>query len=124
MGGRIKGALVEAGYPAKADPAKTNAGGLFLILLMFAVGATALYGPQAAALVEMFPTRIRYTALSLPYHIGTGWVGGFLPATAFAMVAAKGDIYYGLWYPVVATAIAVVTTIVFLPETRGKNLGF
>jgi MFS family permease len=124
VGGRIKAALVSAGYPAKADPGKTQPLGLFLVLLVFAIGATALYGPQAAALVEMFPTRIRYTALSLPYHIGTGWVGGFLPATAFAMVAAKGDIYYGLWYPVVATVIAILATVFFLPETRGKDLGF
>jgi hypothetical protein len=124
VGGRIKAALVEAGYPAKADPARTNGVGLFLVLMVFCVGATALYGPQAAALVELFPTRIRYTALSLPYHVGTGWVGGFLPASAFAMVAASGDIYFGLWYPLVFTAIAAVVTLFFLPETRGKNLEF
>jgi MFS family permease len=124
VSGRIKAALVDAGYPAKADPARTNPVMLFLILLVFAVGATALYGPQAAALVEAFPTRIRYTALSLPYHIGTGWVGGFLPASAFAMVAASGDIYFGLWYPVIFTAVAALTTLFFLKETRGKDLEF
>ena len=86
------------------------------------MGATALYGPMAAALVEMFPTRIRYTALSLPYHIGTGWVGGFLPATAYAMVVAKGDIYYGLWYPVIGGAISVVASLLFLKESRGRDL--
>ena len=121
---RIKGALTAAGYPEKADPARTNPFGLFLVLLVFCIGATALYGPQAASLVELFPTRIRYTALSLPYHIGTGWVGGFLPTSAFAMVAASGDIYFGLWYPLVFTAIAVATTVLFLPETRGRSLDF
>jgi MFS family permease len=124
VGGRIKGALKDAGYPEKADPAGMNVAGLLGVLLILVIGATALYGPQAAALVELFPTRIRYTALSLPYHIGTGWVGGFLPASAYAMVAASGDIYFGLWYPVVATGIAAVTTLLFLPETRGKDLNF
>ncbi|HTK33679.1 MAG TPA: MFS transporter [Caulobacteraceae bacterium] len=122
--GRIKTALAAAGYPLKADPAGINLLELFGVLLVFCIGATALYGPQAAALVELFPTRIRYTALSLPYHIGTGWVGGFLPASAFAMVAAKGDIYFGLWYPVVATTVAVLAMIAFLPETKGKSLDF
>ena len=121
---RIKTALRNAGYPDKADPAETHTVQLFLVLLVLVIGATALYGPQAAALVELFPTRIRYTALSLPYHIGTGWVGGFLPASAYAMIAATGDIYFGLWYPVVATTIAIVTTLIFLPETRGKDLNF
>jgi MFS family permease len=122
--GRIRAALANHDYPMKADPAETNPWGIVLVLLVLSVGATALYGPQAAALVEMFPTRIRYTALSLPYHIGTGWVGGFLPATAYAMVAAKGDIYYGLWYPVVVTAIAIVSMILFLPETKGRDLDY
>ena len=89
---------------------------------LFVVAATALYGPQAAALVEMFPTRIRYTAMSLPYHIGTGWVGGFLPVTSFAIVAITGDIYAGLWYAVGFTALSAVVTILFLKETRGKPL--
>jgi len=124
VGGRIRQALQAAGYPRTADPAHTSALGLFGVLLVFCIGATALYGPQAAALVELFPTRIRYTALSLPYHIGTGWVGGFLPATAFAMVAASGDIYFGLWYALVATALSAVCTLLFLPETRGKDLDF
>ena len=74
--------------------------------MVFAVAATALYGPQAAALVEMFPTRVRYTAMSLPYHVGTGWVGGFLPVTSFALVAITGDIYASLWYPVFFTALS------------------
>jgi MFS family permease len=122
--GRIRAELKTAGYPLKADPARIDILMLFAVLMLFCVGATALYGPQAATLVELFPTRIRYTALSLPYHLGTGWVGGFLPASAFAMVAAKGDIYFGLWYPVVATTIAIVAMIFFLPETKGRSLDF
>ena len=99
-----------------------NFWGLFGVLMVFVVAATALYGPMAAALVELFPTRIRYTALSLPYHIGTGWVGGFVPVTAFAIVTATGNIYSGLWYPVVFTAISVVTLPFLLPETRGRSI--
>ncbi len=119
---RLKAALQAAGYPAKADPAKVNIWGVFSILLVFVIAATALFGPIASCLVELFPTRIRYTALSLPYHIGTGWIGGFLPFTAFAIVASTGNIYSGLWYPVIFTAISVVGTLVFLPETRGRSL--
>jgi MFS family permease len=119
---KLKAALKAAGYPDKADPSRTNALGVFLVMLVFTVGATALYGPQAACLVELFPARVRYTALSLPYHIGTGWVGGFLPAIAYAMVTAKGDIYFGLWYPITATIFAIICTILFLPETRGRDL--
>jgi MFS family permease len=118
----LKAGLVKAGYPAAADPAGAHPVRIFLILLVFVISACALYGPQAAALVELFPTRIRYTALSLPYHIGTGWVGGFLPTTAFAIVAATGDIYAGLWYPVIFTGIALVVAFFFLPETRGREL--
>ena len=114
--------LASAGYPASADPAHANMTLLVVILLLFVVASTALYGPQAAALVEMFPTRIRYTAMSLPYHVGTGWVGGFLPVTSFAIVALTGDIYAGLWYAVGFTALSVVVTIFFLKETRGKPL--
>ena len=90
--------------------------------MIFVVGATALYGPQPAALVELFPIRVRYTALSLPYHVGTGWVGGLLPAASYAMVAATGDIYFGLWYALVMTAISATVTLLFLPETRGRDL--
>ncbi len=118
----VRSALTAAGYPAAADPTRINKGGILAVLLVFMVAATALYGPQAAALVELFPTRVRYTALSLPYHIGTGWVGGFLPFTAFAMVAATGDPYFGLWYPVVFTTISVVVSLFLLPETRGRTL--
>jgi MFS family permease len=119
---RIKAALEAAGYPAKADPAKVNIAGVFGILMVFVIAATALFGPIASCLVELFPTRIRYTAMSLPYHIGTGWIGGFLPFTAFAIVASTGNIYSGLWYPVVFTAISVICTLVLLPETRGRSL--
>ncbi|WP_165183896.1 MFS transporter [Caulobacter soli] len=119
---RIKAALAKAGYPVKADPARLNWWGVFGVLLVFVVGATALYGPLAAALVELFPTRVRYTALSLPYHIGTGWIGGFVPFSAFAIVAAVGNIYAGLWYPVIFTLISVLTTLFLLPETKDRSL--
>ena len=121
-GDQLKAQLITAGYPPTADPKAVHYPTLLLVLFGFVVAATALYGPQAAALVEMFPTRIRYTALSLPYHIGTGWVGGFLPVTSFAIVAITGDIYAGLWYAVGFTALSAVVTILFLKETRGKPL--
>ncbi|MFL6830487.1 MAG: MFS transporter, partial [Sphingomicrobium sp.] len=114
--------LAEAGYPRSADPAQANFTLLVIILLAFTVAATALYGPQAAALVEMFPTRVRYTAMSLPYHVGTGWVGGFLPVTSFALVAITGNIYEGLWYAVLFTGISVVVSLLFLKETAGRRL--
>lgn len=118
---QIRAALAAEGYPASADPGRMNLPAVFGILMIFVVGATALYGPMAAALVELFPTRIRYTAMSLPYHIGTGWVGGFVPFSAFAIVTATGNIYAGLWYPVIFTGISVIVCL-FLPETRGKPL--
>ena len=114
--------LLAAGYPKSADPAHANMTLLIIVLLAFVVAATALYGPQAAALVEMFPTRIRYTAMSFPYHVGTGWVGGFLPVTSFAIVAITGNIFEGLWYSVIFTAISVVVSLLFLKETAGKRL--
>ncbi|WP_340645050.1 MFS transporter [Phenylobacterium sp.] len=120
--GRIKAGLAAAGYPSKADPERMNLPGVFAVLMVFVIAATALYGPIAACLVELFPTRIRYTAMSLPYHIGTGWIGGFVPFTAFAIVAAVGDIYSGLWYPFAFTAISVVTCVLFLPETNKRSL--
>jgi MFS family permease len=118
----IATALEAAGYPKSADTERIDLGQLLAVLLLFVVSATALYGPQAAALVEMFPTRVRYTAMSLPYHVGTGWVGGFLPVTSFAIVAITGDIYAGLWYAVGFTALSALVTIFFLKETRGKPL--
>ena len=114
--------LQEAGYPKSADPRRANITLLVLILLGFVVAATALYGPQAAALVEMFPTRIRYTAMSFPYHVGTGWVGGFLPVTSFALVAVTGNIFSGLWYATIFTAISVIVSLFFLKETSGRHL--
>ena len=119
---RVKAALIEAGYPAKADPARLNFWLTFGILMIFIVAATALYGPQAAALVELFPTRGRYTAMSLPYNIGTGWIGGLLPAASFALVAWSGNIYFGLWYAIVFTVIAVVVSLIWLPETKDRDL--
>lgn len=119
---RVGKALTQAGYPAKADPARVNLPGLIGVMMIFVVAATALFGPIATTLVELFPMRIRYTAMSLPYHVGTGWVGGFVPVTAFAIVTATGDIYAGLWYPVVFTAISVVTLPFLLPEVRGRPI--
>jgi MFS family permease len=119
---KIKEGLARAGYPAKADPKRMNLAGAFGVLLVFVIAATALFGPIAACLVELFPTRIRYTAMSLPYHIGTGWVGGFVPFTAFAIVAAVGNIYAGLWYPFAFTLISVVVTLFLLPETKDRSL--
>jgi MFS family permease len=120
--GRIRAALKQAGYPDKADPKRVDTTTLFLILMVFVIAATALYGPQAAALVELFPTRVRYTGMGIPYNIGTGWIGGFLPAAAFAMMAASGNIYFGLWYPIAFTALAFLTCLFFMRETKGRDL--
>ncbi len=120
--GDVKAALKAAGYPEKADPAKANLWAMFGVLSLFAVACTALYGPMASLLVEMFPTRVRYTAMSLPYNIGTGWFGGLQPVLSFAMVAASGNIYFGLYYPVVTGVLAVIVSLLFLKETRGRDL--
>jgi len=114
---KAKAALTAVGYPEKANPATINKPVVVLILWVLVVYVTMVYGPIAALLVELFPARIRYSAMSLPYHIGNGWFGGFLPTTAFAMVAATGDIYYGLWYPIVVAGATVVIGLLFLPET-------
>jgi MFS family permease len=114
---QAKAGLVAAGYPDRADPAAINKPMVVLILFLLVSYVTMVYGPIAALLVELFPARIRYSAMSLPYHIGNGWFGGFLPATAFAMVAATGDIYYGLWYPIVVAGATLVLGLFFLPET-------
>jgi MFS family permease len=119
---RLGAALTQAGYPAKSDPAKRNNPLILAVLVVFAIAATALYGPMAAALTELFPTKVRYTALSLPYHLGTGWIGGFQPVASFAIVVATGNIYAGLWYPVGFVAVSVVAAVLFLPETRGRSL--
>lgn len=118
----LSGALKEAGYPEKADPAKTNYPMVLLLLTILVIYVTMVYGPIAAWLVELFPARIRYTSMSLPYHIGNGWFGGFLPTVAFAMVAATGDIYYGLWYPIVIAVMTAVLGIFFMPETKDREI--
>jgi MFS family permease len=117
-----KAVLSAAGYPDKADPATINKPMVVLILFVLVLYVTMVYGPIAALLVELFPTRIRYTAMSLPYHIGNGWFGGFLPTTAFAMVAATGDIYYGLWYPIVVAGATLIVGLFFLPETFRRTI--
>jgi predicted MFS family arabinose efflux permease len=117
-----KSVLTAAGYPDKADPATINKPMVVLLLFVLVLYVTMVYGPIAAMLVELFPARIRYSAMSLPYHIGNGWFGGFLPTTAFAMVAATGDIYYGLWYPIVIAGATLVIGLFFLPETFKRNL--
>lgn len=120
--GEVAAALAAAGYPAKADPAAIDKPLVVAILWFMVILVTMVYGPIAALLVELFPSRIRYTSMSLPYHIGNGWFGGFLPTTAFAMVAATGDIYYGLWYPVVLAVVTLVLGVLFLPETFRRNI--
>jgi hypothetical protein len=117
-----KSVLTAAGYPEKADPAAINKPMVVAILFVLVLYVTMVYGPIAALLVELFPARIRYSAMSLPYHIGNGWFGGFLPTTAFAMVAATGDIYYGLWYPIVVAAATLVLGLLFLPETFKRTI--
>ena len=117
-----KAALSAVGYPDKADPATINKPMVVLILFILVLYVTMVYGPIAALLVELFPTRIRYSAMSLPYHIGNGWFGGFLPTTAFAMVAATGDIYYGLWYPIVVAGATLIVGLFLLPETFKRNI--
>ena len=119
---RLQTALATAGYPAKADPARIDTPMVLLLLVVLVLYVTMVYGPIAAWLVELFPTRIRYTSMSLPYHIGNGWFGGFLPTTAFAMVAATGDIYYGLWYPVVVALMSFVVGSLFLRETKDVDI--
>lgn len=118
----VKAALAAAGYPEKADPAQMNKPMVVAVLFYLVLLVTAAYGPIAAMLVELFPTRIRYTSMSLPYHIGNGWFGGLLPTISFAMVAASGDIYYGLWYPILVAALTVVIGLFFLPETFRRNI--
>ncbi|MBX3562772.1 MAG: MFS transporter [Sphingomonas sp.] len=114
--------LAEAGYPARADPERVNRPLVIAVIVMIMLLVTSAYAPLAAMLVELFPARIRYTSMSLPYHIGNGWFGGFLPTVAFAMVAATGNIYYGLWYPVLVAAMTVIVGLIFLPETFRRNI--
>ena len=118
----IGAALKAAGYPAKADPAQMNTVMVVAILALLVIFVTMVYGPIAAALVELFPTRIRYTSMSLPYHIGNGWFGGLLPTISFALVAQNGNIYYGLWYPVIVALGTFVIGLLFLPETKDRDI--
>jgi hypothetical protein len=130
---KMAAALTTAGYPTAKDPGIVKVSspidifrpqvlkiiGLIVILVIY---VTMVYGPIAAALVELFPTRIRYTSMSLPYHIGNGWFGGLLPATAFALVAQTGDIYFGLWYPIIFALITFVVGLLFIPETKDRDI--
>jgi MFS family permease len=118
----IRESLNAAGYPAKADPAAINYPAVLGILVILVILVTMVYGPIAAMLVEMFPTRIRYTSMSLPYHIGNGWFGGLLPTTAFAIVAQTGNMYNGLWYPVIIAAATVVIGGLFIRETKDVDI--
>jgi MFS family permease len=118
----IAAAVKAHGYPASADPNDINYTMTIVLLVILVVYVTMVYGPIAAWLVELFPTRIRYSGLSLPYHIGNGWFGGFLPATVFAIVAWTGNIYYGLWYPIVVAAMSFVIGLIFLPETKDRDI--
>ncbi|MBU6271743.1 MAG: MHS family MFS transporter [Betaproteobacteria bacterium] len=115
-------ALRAAGYPAKADPAKVNKPVIVLILTILVIYVTMVYGPIAAMLVELFPTRIRYTSMSLPYHIGNGWFGGLLPATALAIVAQTGNMYNGLWYPIIIALVTFVIGMLFVRETKDVDI--
>lgn len=124
FGAQLTGALKEAGYPEKADPAKSNYPMLILLLAILVLYVTMVYGPIAAWLVEMFPTRIRYTSMSLPYHIGNGWFGGFVPTIGFMLVAWKGDIYYGLWYPIIVAVATFFIGLLFLRETKDVDIRY
>ena len=118
----IRDALNAAGYPAKADPAAVNLPAVLGILVILVILVTMVYGPIAAMLVELFPTRIRYTSMSLPYHIGNGWFGGLLPTISFALVAQNGNIYYGLWYPIIIAAMTLVIGTLFVKETKDVDI--
>ena len=130
---RLTTALHDAGYPLASNPTVVKMSSAFdifreqpavliLVLTIMVLYVTAVYGPIAAALVELFPTRIRYTSMSLPYHIGNGWFGGLLPATSFAMIAQTGDVYFGLWYPIIIALMTVVIGLLFVPETKDRDI--
>jgi len=119
---QLGAALTAARYPTSAEPASVNRPMVVLLLWILVLYVTMVYGPIAAILVEMFPTRIRYTSMSLPYHIGNGWFGGFLPTTSFAIVAATGSIYSGLWYPVAVALMTLVIGLVFVRETKDVDI--
>ena len=118
----IASTLKGKGYVGAADKSKIDYGMTMVLLVIMLLYVTMVYGPIAAFLVEMFPTQIRYSSMSLPYHIGNGWFGGMLPLTATAMVAATGDIYYGLWYPIVVALMTLVIGAIFLKDTHGTEI--
>jgi hypothetical protein len=118
----VAAALKEHGYPAKADMAKVDKLMVIAILTYLVILVTMVYGPIAAMLVELFPTRIRYTSMSLPYHIGNGWFGGLLPTTAFAVVAQTGNMYNGLWYPIIIAGMTFVIGMLFIKETKDVDI--
>jgi MFS family permease len=118
----LRGALDAVGYPARADMSQLNYPMVILLCAWLVLLVTMVYGPIAAWLVELFPTRIRYTSMSLPYHLGNGWFGGFLPVTSFAIVAATGDIYAGLWYPITVALVTTLIGLLFLPDTHRSRL--
>jgi MFS family permease len=118
----VTAAISSAGYPLRADPAQVNKSAVLGLLTLLVILVAMVYGPIAAQLVELFPTRIRYTSLSLPYHIGNGWFGGFLPPLAFAMVAASGNMYFGLWYPVGVALMTFIIGLLLIPETKDRNI--
>ena len=118
----IREALDAAGYPKTADKSAMNLPMLVLLLTVLVIYVTMVYAPIAAYLVELFPTRIRYTSMSLPYHVGNGWFGGLLPTIAFALVAQNGNIYYGLWYPIIVAAATLVIGSLFLKETKDVDI--
>jgi hypothetical protein len=126
LDGEFKKAVAEAlkahGYPAKADMAKVDKVTVIAILTYLVILVTMVYGPIAAMLVELFPTRIRYTSMSLPYHIGNGWFGGLLPTTAFAIVAQTGNMYNGLWYPIIVAGMTFVVGMLFVRETKDVDI--
>ena len=122
LSGKLGAALKAAGYPTKADPAKLDKVTVVILLSYLVLLVTMVYGPIAAMLVEMFPTRIRYTSMSLPYHIGNGWFGGLLPTTAFAIVAQTGNMYNGLWYPIIIAGITFVIGMLFIKETKDVDI--
>ena len=117
----VREALADLRYPGHSRQEPINWGMTLLVLWIMMIYVTMVYGPIAAFLVELFPTKIRYTSMSLPYHIGNGWFGGMLPLLATAMVAARGDIYFGLWYPIIVALMTVVVGFLFLRDTKGSN---
>ena len=114
--------MAEAGYPKVADPAKINFSGAIVVLVVMLIYVTMVYGPIAAFLVELFPTQIRYTSMSFPYHIGNGIFGGLLPLIAASVSVATGNIYAGLWYPIIVALITFVIGMLFVPETKDRDI--